>query len=76
VALVDGVGVFPQVPTQLRGYHKSWERNECIKAAMKLAESEVALLQKYISSRLYQKILEVVGWIVMPMKSKAKYSRN
>ena len=48
VAHVDGVGVFPKVPAQLREYHKSWERNECIKAAMKLAESDVALLQKYL----------------------------
>lgn len=40
--------MFPKLPAQLREYHSSWERNECIKAAMKLAENDVALLQKYL----------------------------
>jgi hypothetical protein len=45
---IDGVLVFPKLPAQLREYHKSWETNECIKAAMERTENDNAILQRYL----------------------------
>jgi hypothetical protein len=45
---IDGVLVFPKLPTQLREYHKSWETNECIKAAIERTENDNPILQRYL----------------------------
>jgi hypothetical protein len=45
---IDGVLVFPKLPAQLRQYHKSWETNKCIKAAMRRTGNDNAILQRYL----------------------------
>jgi hypothetical protein len=48
VKYLDGALVVPKLPAHLKEYHKSWETNECIKAAMERTQNDDAILQRYL----------------------------
>ncbi|KAL3917223.1 MAG: hypothetical protein SGILL_004811, partial [Bacillariaceae sp.] len=49
---VDGVHVYPKLPSQLREYHKHWERNTRIKKAIEKMKPEKDLLDKYLDEQV------------------------
>jgi hypothetical protein len=49
---IDEKLVSPKLPAHLKEYHKSWETNECNKAAMERTENDDAILQRYLDQML------------------------
>lgn len=53
----DGIRIFPKLPTMLKSYFKTWERNAGIKSTEKSMDSEVnALLKDLFSTRISDKL--------------------
>ena len=46
VKYVDGATIFPKLPVYLRTYHKSWQRNQRVRDAVKAAAPGADLLKK------------------------------
>ena len=54
---VDGIRIFPKLPTMLKSYFKSWERNAGMRSTEKSMDSEVdALLKDLFSTRISDKL--------------------
>ncbi|KAG7356949.1 hypothetical protein IV203_001637 [Nitzschia inconspicua] len=52
IAHVNGQGIFPKLPVQLKKYHQHWERNRRIQDAMERAKSEIELMNSYLAKKV------------------------
>ncbi|KAG7351802.1 hypothetical protein IV203_007850 [Nitzschia inconspicua] len=52
IAHVNGLGIFPKLPVQLKKYHQHWERNRRIQDAMERAKSEIELMNSYLAKKV------------------------
>ncbi|KAG7339800.1 hypothetical protein IV203_025481 [Nitzschia inconspicua] len=52
IAHVNGQGIFPKLPVQLKKYHQHWERNRRIQDAMEQAKSEIELMNSYLAKKV------------------------
>jgi hypothetical protein len=48
IKYVDGYDIFPKLPSQLRDYYRSWERNDRIKRAAAKMRADQDLLQEFL----------------------------
>ena len=48
LSYVDGLKVYPKLPSQLREYYKSWERNKRIRKAEQKMKNDGELLQYFL----------------------------
>jgi hypothetical protein len=62
---IDGVDIFPKLPSQLREYHKRWERNRRIQDALEKMKDDSALLERFMNEQAppddNTNILEIAG---------------
>ncbi|KAG7374501.1 hypothetical protein IV203_013596 [Nitzschia inconspicua] len=49
---VNGYTVYPKLPSQLREYHKAWERNKRIKRAEERMKTDSEMLKSFLESKV------------------------
>ena len=49
---IDGVEIFPKLPSQLREYHKRWERNKRIQEALDKMKDDSELLKNFMNEQM------------------------
>ncbi|KAG7364660.1 hypothetical protein IV203_037862 [Nitzschia inconspicua] len=55
---VNGYTVYPKLPSQLREYHKAWERNKRIKRAEERMKTDSEMLKSFLESKVSIEIEE------------------